>query len=141
MCRLWSRHALRQISTVTKSRTMQPPGFVYNSRLPIMTKLCGGVGFTSRLAGDALSVLRVHLFQPSLQVLSLLDVQRPIHNRAADHMECADRSKRETRKRTKAKRSPIGLLYSHDPATETTNFPSVLAAVDIKSASNAPVRV
>ena len=64
---------------------MQPPGFLYNSRLPIMTKLCGGVGFTSQLAGQALSVLSVHLFQPSLLVLSLLDLQRPKHNRCPDH--------------------------------------------------------
>ena len=95
-------------------------------------KLCGGVGFTSQLAGEALSVLNVHLFQPSLQVLSLLDLQRPKHNRPADHMKCAARSKRETRKRTITKRSPIRLLYSPDPATETTNFLSVLAAFDIR---------
>ena len=105
-----------------------------------MTKLCGGVGFTSQLAGEALSVLSVHLFQPSLLVLACLDLQRPKHNRPADHMKCAGRSKRETRKRAIAKRSPIGLLYSPDPATETTNFLSVLAAFDMKSASNAPVR-
>ena len=63
---------------------MQPPGFLYNSRLRIM-KLCGGVGFTSQLAGEALSVLSVHLFQPSLLVLSYVDLQRPRHDRPADH--------------------------------------------------------
>ena len=58
---------------------MQPPGFLYNSRLRIM-KLCGGVGFTSQLAGETLSVLSVHLFQPSLLVLSCVGLQRPRHD-------------------------------------------------------------
>ena len=105
-----------------------------------MTKLCGGVGFTSQLAGEALSVPSVHLSQPSLLVFVRLDIQRPRHDRPADHLECAGRSKCETRKRTVAKRSPIRLLYSPAAATETTNFLSVLAAVYTKSESNAPVR-
>ena len=104
-----------------------------------MTKLCGGVGFTFHLAGEAMSVLSVHLSQPSLLVLARIDLQRPTHDRPADHLECAGRSKREARKRTIAKRSPVRLLYSPGPATET-NFPSVLAPVYAKSASNAPVR-
>ena len=67
------------------SRTMQAPGFLYDSRLLVMTKLGGGVGFTSQLAGETLSVLSVHLFQPSLLVLSYVDLQRPRHDRPADH--------------------------------------------------------
>ena len=106
-----------------------------------MTKLCGGVGFTFHLAGEAMSVLSVHLSQPSLLVLARIDLQRPTHDRPADHLECAGRSKREARKRTIAKRSPVRLLYSPDPATETTNFPSVLAAIYTKSTSDAPVRL
>ena len=101
-----------------------------------MTKLCGGVGFTSHLAGEALSV---RLVQRSLLVLARLDLKTPERDRPADHLECAGRSKREARKRTIAKRSPVRLLYSPGPATET-NFPSVLAPVYAKSASNAPVR-
>ena len=45
-----------------------------------MTKLGGGVGFTSQLAGETLSVLSVHLFQPSLLVLSCVGLQRPRHD-------------------------------------------------------------
>ena len=119
---------------------MQPPEFLCNSRLLIVTKLCGGVGFTSQLVDEAFGVLSVPLFQSSLQVLPRLDLQWPKHDRPADHLECAGRSKRKTRKRTIAKRSPIRLLYSPDPATETTNFLSVLAAFDTNRASNAPVR-
>ena len=51
------------------SRTMPTQGFLYHCRL-IMTKLCGGVGFTTDLAGQALSV---RLFQRSLPVLARLD--------------------------------------------------------------------
>ena len=77
-----------------------------------MTKLCGGVGFTSHLTGEALSV---RLFQHSLLVLARRGLPKPKRDRPADRLECASRSKHEAGKPTLAKRSPIRLFYSPDP--------------------------
>ena len=87
---------------------------IYHSRLIIMTKLCGGVGFRTHLAGEALSV---HLFHRSRLVLARLGLQKPKRDRPADHLECASRSKHETGKRTIARRSSVRLFYSPHPTT------------------------
>ena len=100
-----------------------------------MTKLCGGVGFTSHLAGEALSVLSVHLSQLSLLVLACLDLQRPRHDRPADHLECAGMSKHETRKQTIAKRSPyvycIALIRPLKPPTSHPCLPQFTPRVHL----------
>ena len=84
------------------SRTNQSPGFLHHSLLIITTKLCGEVGFTSHLAGEAASV---RLLQRSLLVLARLGLKEPKHDRLADRLECVSRSKHETGKRTIARRS------------------------------------